>query len=227
MALYASDPIATLEHVDPLPVSGRNGWLGKRRILVIVTAALVLAVAGAMVLSRSSGPAFHDYDSGPVNTDSDTITSLPVEVGQVFTFGGIVLKNSTENPAVLESIRIDPPLGPEMTLVDVRVAGRDRRVGYVGSAVEFPPNRIPAQAVRPFQGAVVPARPDDPEVRGVEVLMGLRVNRSGEFGFRHVIVDYRIGGEQHRVRLNDGFIACAPARDYPPGCHLGTFFEKK
>lgn len=224
MAVGLSNPIATLENVDRLPVPSRRRPIGKRRILLVAMVVLI-AVGGPVLLDRRSGRAFHDYDSGPVKTGSDTVTSLPVEVGQVFTFGGIVLKNSSQQPAVLEDIRIDPPLDAGMALVEMMVAGADRKVGYVGSAVEFPPTRIPAEVVRPWQGALVPGRPDDPQGRGLEILMGLRMDHPGEFGFRHVVVDYRIGGRQHRVRLNDSFIACAPARDYPPGCHFQTFFE--
>jgi hypothetical protein len=167
----------------------------------------------------------HAYDRGPVRTESDTITTLPSEIGQVVTFGGIVLRNRSSKPALLERIRIDPPLGPEMSLVDVKVAGGDRRIGYVGSAVEYPPHGIPAQAIRPFDGAVVPPRQDDPEGRGVEILMGLRVNRPGEFGFRHAIVDYRIGGKRHRVKLNDGWIGCAPRATYQHCRSDEAFFE--
>ena len=221
-----NDPIARLEDVDPLPVPDRSRWVGSRRIF-LVTAALVLAVAGAVVFSRSSGPAFHDDDTGPVRTNTDTVTSLPVEVGQVFTFGGIILKNYTDEPATLEGIRFEPPLGAAMSLVDLQVAGDDRNVGLVGSAAEFPPARIPAEALRPFEGAVVPRRSDDPKGRGLEVLVGLRVNVQGEFGFRHAVIDYRIGGRRHSVRVNDGFIACAPVDAFPPGCHLTTFFGER
>jgi hypothetical protein len=225
MASCATDPIGTLQNVDPPLSTGRSRGVGSRRIVLIV-AALVVAVAGGMVVSRVSGPAFHDFESGPVKTDTDTITSLPVEVGQVFTFGGIVLKNYTDHQATLESIRFEPPLGSGMTLVDLKVAGDDRNVGLVGSSVEFPPELIPAKALRSFEGAVVPSRPDDPGKRGVELLMGLRVNKPGEFGFRHVVVEYRTSGKSHRVRLNDGFIACAPIQDFPH-CHYDTFFDEK
>jgi hypothetical protein len=226
MTVCATDPIDTLENMDPVPNSGQSRWGGGRRIFFIV-AALVVAVAGALVFSRSSDPGVHDFESGPVKSDTDTITSFPVEIGQVFTYGGIVLKNFTDVPATLESVSFEPPLGSAMTLVDLKVAGDDRNVGYVGTSVEFPPARIPAKAVRTFKGAIVPVRPDPPfRSTGVEVLMGLRVNVPGEFGFRHVIVEYRIRGERHRVRLNDGFIACAPVKDYPH-CNTATFFDEK
>jgi hypothetical protein len=225
MASCATDPIDTLENVDPLPSTGPGRGVGSRRI-VLVVAVVVVALAAGLIVKRLSGPAFHDFESGPVKTDTDTITSLPVEVGQIFTFGGILLKNYTDAAATLKSLRFEPPLGSAMTLVELKVAGDDRNVGMVGSAVEFPPDRIPAKAIRPFEGAVVPSRRDDPRKRGLEVLMGLRVNRPGEFGFRHVVVEYRTGGRTHRVRLNDGFIACAPIRDYPH-CHADTFFDEK
>ena len=226
IATGAVDPIATLEDVDPLPVPDRSRWVGSRRIIFIVVP-LVLAVAGSLVFDRLTGPVFHDDDSGPVRTDSNTITSLPVEVGQVFTFGGIILKNYTNDPATLESIRFEPPLGSAVTLVDLKVAGDDRNVGLVGSAVEYPPTRIPTEALLPFKGAVVPRRSEDPKGRGLELFMGLRVNVQGEFGFRHTVLDYRIGGRLHSVRLNDGFITCAPVDAFPPGCHLATFFNEK
>jgi hypothetical protein len=73
---------------------------------------LVLGLGGAGVIyQRSTGRAFHDYDSGPVRTESNTTTGMPAEIGQIVTFGGIVLENFSHRAAVLESIRIDPPLG--------------------------------------------------------------------------------------------------------------------
>ena len=193
---------------------------------LLVVGALVLGlVGGAVIYKRSTGRAVHAYDRGPVKTESDTITSLPSELGQVVTFGSLVLRNSSSKPAVLERIRVEPPLGPEMTLVDLKVAGPDRRIGCVCSAAEYPPHGIPAQAIKPFPGAVVPPRQDDPEGHGVEILMGLRVNRPGEFGFRHAIVDYRIGGKRHRVKLNDGWIGCAPRATYQHCRSDEAFFE--
>lgn len=230
MAVRFPEAIGTLPVVEPPAVPAETRRPGGRRIPRLAVAAAVLGCValGLVVVKRSTGRAMHAYDRGPVRTESDTITTLPSEIGQVVTFGGIVLRNTSSKPALLERIWIDPPLGPEMSLADVKVAGGDRRIGYVGSAVEYPPHGIPAQAIKPFDGAVVPPRQDDPEGRGVEILMGLKVNRPGEFGFRHAIVDYRIGGKRHRVTLNDGWIGCAPLAAYPHGCPSGVaFFEPK
>jgi hypothetical protein len=226
MAVQPKDAIGTLPVVEPPAVPAETRRPGARRIRRIAAAAVLGCVAvGLVVVQRSTGPAMHAYDRGPVRTESDTITSLPSELDQVVTFGSIVLRNSSSKPAVLERIRIEPPLGPEMTLVDLKVAGRDRRIGCVCSAAEYPPQGIPAEAIKPFQGAVVPPRQDDPEGVGVEILMGLRVNRPGEFGFRHAIVDYRIGGKRHRVKLNDGWVGCAPRATYEHCRSDEAFFE--
>jgi len=227
MPVRAQEALGTLPIVEPPVVPAETGRVEGRRIVRFAVAAAVMGgvALGLVVMQRSSGRAMHAYDRGPVRTESDTITGLPSEIGQVVTFGSIVLRNTSSKPAILERIRIDPPLGPEMSLVDVKVAGADRRIGCVCSAAEFPPHGIPAQAFKPFDGAVVPPRQDDPEGLGVEIFMGLRVNTTGEFGFRHAIVDYRIGGKRHRVKLNDGWIGCAPRAAYRHCRSDAAFFE--
>jgi hypothetical protein len=175
-----------------------------------------------LIYQRSTGRAMHDFDSGPVRTESDTTTGLRAEVGQVVTFGGIVLENFSSRAAVLENIRIDPPLDSGVTLVDVKVAGKDRGIGMVGTDRVFPPSGMPPEAVRPLPGAIVPPRQEDDEW-GVEVLMAFKLNRPGQFGFHHALVDYRIGDKRHRIRVNDGFVLCG-GPDYPR-CDTEAFRE--
>jgi hypothetical protein len=153
------------------------------------------------------------------------MTSLVADVGQVVTFAGILLENFSSSPAVLENIRIDPPLDAAMTLVDVKVAGKDRGIGMVGTDKVFPPSGMPSAALRPLPGAAVPPHKED-DKWGVEILMAFRLNQPGQFGFRKADVDYRIGGKRHRVRLEDGFVLCGPDRDYQ-NCDLDAFADKK
>lgn len=108
-------------------------------------------------------------------------------------------------------------------MVDVKVAGRDRGIGLVGADVGFPPPKIRPESLRPLPGAIVAPRPEDSEW-GLEILMAFKLNRPGQFGFHHVVVDYRIDGKKHRVRLNDGFVLCGPAKDFPR-CDLDSFVE--
>jgi hypothetical protein len=214
MAVGLSRCIASLTRVQAFPAPSAKNGFGRQRIRLLVILVLVLGVGtAALVYQRSSARTMHDYDGGPVRTDSATTTSLVADIGQVVTFGGIILENYSENPAVLESIRIDPPLDSGMTLVDVKVAGKDRGIGMVGTDRVFPPEGMPSEAVRPLPGMIVPPRHEDPDW-GVEVLMAFKLNRPGQFGFKYALVDYRIGEKRHRIRLEDGFVLCGPDRDY-------------
>jgi hypothetical protein len=211
-----STPVATLRR---MPFGPRH-W-SKKHILVLLLL-VGTAMAGFMLEAvRSSRRIEHSAAHGPVTAGGGrTMTSMKVEVGQTFTFGGIVLFNSARQEAMLEGISVDPAIGPELTTVEIKAAGKDRKTGYVGTDSQFPPSLLPAQSLRPFVGTVVPGRRDDPEDAGVEVVFGLKVTQPGKYGFRHVVVDYRVGGKRHRVRLDDGFVACAPVRDFPSGCSL-------
>jgi hypothetical protein len=218
-------PVASLNRVDGAP---DPGWEGRghahSRVRVLLIAGLVLAsLAAILSYQRSSARATHSWDGGPVRTDSSTATSLVADIGQVVTFGGIVLENFSRSPAVLESVRIDPHLDPAMTLVDVKVAGKDRGIGMVGTDKVFPPSGMPSDSLHPVAGAIVPPRQEGDEW-GVEVLMAFKLNRPGQFGFRHAVVDYRIGGKRHRVRLDDAFVLCGPDHEYQ-SCDLDKFSE--
>jgi hypothetical protein len=219
MAVDLADPLGSLDRVDAAPTSKR--LLEDRRVRLFLIAGLVLALIGVAVMyKRSTGRAVHDYDSGPVRTESDTTTGIQAEIGEIVTFGGIILDNFSNRPAVLESIRFDPPLDSGMTLVDVKVAGRDRGIGMVGADRGFPPSGMPASAIQPLPGAIVPPEQGD-DRWGVEVLMAFKLNKPGQFGFHQAIVDYRIGDKRHRIRAEDGFVICG-GPEYPR-CDLDAF----
>lgn len=214
MDVNLAESVASLRRVEAPIAPGRTRrFEGGRKRLVVVGVMIVSLVGAAVVYKRSTGRAMHDYESGPVRTESDTTTSIRVEVGQVVTFGGIILESFSKKPAVLESLRFDPPLDSGMTLVDVKVAGKGRGIGMVGTDRGFPPSGMPPEALRPLPGAIVPPKHVDPEW-GVEVLMGFKLDKPGQFGFHHALIDYRIGGKRHRIRVNDGFLICG-GPDYP------------
>lgn len=190
-------------------------------VAVVVVAALI---GGVVVYRRTTGLAVHGSDSGPVRTESDTTTGVVAEIGEIVTFGGIVLENYSDQPATLERIRIDPPLDPGMSLVDVKVAGKQRGVGMIGTDRRFPPTGVPPEALQPLAGAVVPPKHVDPGW-GIEVFMGFKLNRPGQFGFHHALIDYRVGGKRHRIRVDDGFVICGPGQNFPRNCDLESFGE--
>lgn len=217
MSVALSRPVGSLAAVIPPPERSWKSRLGGRWTRWLLIAVLVLG--GSVVYKRSTGRAVHDADHGPVRTESDTTTSIHADIGQVVTFGGITVENFSKRPAVLEGIRIEPPLDPAVSLVDVKVAGKDRGIGMVGADVGFPPSIIRPETLRPLAGAIVP--PGEHEW-GVEILMALRLNQPGQFGFHHALIDYRIGDKRHRVRARDGFVICG-GPDYPANCDLEAF----
>ena len=227
MAVGVTQTVASLGQVDtaPDPAWKTRGRVWSRKPWMLI-AGLVLMLGSAIVITqRPSGRAMHSFDRGPVRTESATGTSLVADIGQVVTFGGILLENFSKSPAVLEGIRIEPPLDPAMTLVDVKVAGKDRGIGMVGTDRVFPPSGMPTNALHPLPGAIVPPRHED-DKGGIEVLMAFKLNQPGQYGFRHAVIDYRIGDERHRVRLSDAFVLCGPDKDYQ-NCDLEKFTESE
>ncbi len=217
MSVALSQPVGSLAGVNAPPARSWKRRLGGRWTRLLLIAVLVLG--GTVIYKRSTGRALHDADHGPVRTESDTTTSIRADIGQVVTFGGIILENYGKSPAILESIRIEPPLDPAVTLVDVKVAGKDRGTGQVGADVGFPTPHIRPETLRALPGAVVPPGEHD---WGVEVLMAFRLNQPGQFGFQHAVIDYRIGDKPHRIKVSDGFVICG-GPDYPGNCIIDAF----
>src|SRR5687768_2855484 len=130
MSVNLAQPVGSLAAVDAPPArTWKRRFAGRWTRLLLVA---VLVLGGTVVYKRSTGRVMHDADHGPVRTGSDTTTSIHADIGQVVTFGGIILENFGKRPAILESIRTEPSLEPAVSLVDVKVAGIDRGTGQVG-----------------------------------------------------------------------------------------------
>lgn len=78
-----------------------------------------------------------------------------------------------------------------------------------------------------LNGAKVPPEETPEGKAGIEIVFALQVNRPGLFGFKQVELDYRIGSKPYTVRLEDGFVACAPHADYRGGCPREEFFGRR
>jgi hypothetical protein len=216
---------AVCEPVDTLPTvttddGERHVRVSRKRRVLLVCALVVLAAAGVTAVAlRSSDDATYGAGEGPVTSGGGrTMTGIKAEVGQEVTFGGVVLFNSGQHPAIVERVSVEPPVKSGLVSVGIKAAGKDRKTGFVGADAGFPPQLIPPAALASVEGAVVPARSADPEGWGLELVFGFKVNQPGQYGFRHVVVDYSVGGKHHRVRLDDGFVVCAPVKDFPSGC---------
>lgn len=197
----------------------RRGTAPSRVVVAVLGLALVVWLVVAN--TRPNGRTVHAFDRGPLQMGSVTGTSMAAELGQTFTYGGIVLDNTADRPAVVEDVRAIPTFTSGMEIVGVMVGGRERQIGMIGTDPQFPPPDVAAH-LRPYRGAIVP--PDrTPGEFGLELFFGLRIDRPGEFGFRGFEIDYRIGKKRYTVRLEDRFLGCAPRGQYPDGCDLEHF----
>jgi hypothetical protein len=223
-----SDHLDTLGCVqpDPLPVATGGWFQERRRVIAVVVGLAILVGLVAVGYQRAYGRLVHGYDSGPVYTGSGTKTSFPVDLGQPFTYGVITVSNRTSRTAVLTDVRVKPSLPPGMEIIEVKVVGPNRKTAVFGTHRQYPPLEL-APHLRPLKGARVPPK-DTPEGDGgVEIVFGLKVTRPGMFGFRQVELDYRIGKKPYTVRLEDGFVGCAPYAEYQDRCSIEKFFGSR
>lgn len=190
----------------------------RRRRLLVAAVVGVVALTGAWLVLRPEGRVVH-HEGGPIeSSETITVTGAGTEVGQAMTFAFIVLGNTTEDPAVLEAVRLVPTPDPELfEVIDILVAGPERPTNAT-TGFGFPPAEL-AGFLRPLKGAVVPPR-DAPNARnGVNLVIGARLKKEGVGFFKQVQVDYRVGERAYTVLFDDAYVICAPAAAYEPkGC---------
>jgi hypothetical protein len=213
--------IVNMVQPDPTAVRRRR-WFQRRpvRVTIVVVAILLVAVVGYL---RAYGRLVHDYDSGPLTGGSSTKTSFPVEIGQPFTYGVIVVSNQSRSTARLTDLRVKPALPAGMEIVALQVVGPNRTTIGIGTDDRYPPPELVGH-LRPFKGTRVPPEDSPGGKGGVEVIFGFKINRAGMFGFEKVEIDYKIGTKPYTLVLEDGFVGCAPYADYKDTCSIETFF---
>jgi hypothetical protein len=171
-------------------------------LVALVAAVVVLNVVG--LLRYPGGPLRDPSDDGPLLLDmrpadqgSDAVgNSQPSDwaiAGQSYDFGVLTIHNPTPFTATVEAVTpLDPT--PGLTLVAVYV----RRTGSPSTGiVAFGPSGQdpdPATLDRDFvalPATVVPT--GDTHEQDAEVVVVVRSDRAGAFGFSALALDYRIG----------------------------------
>ena len=189
----------------------------RRRVAALV--AVVAGAAAVLVWARDDG-GLHSWKDGPLVSGDSTQNSIPVDLDQPFTYGYAVVFNTTKRPAVLEAVRVRPALPEGMEIIDIQTVGPEARVANVATELAFP-SSILKDHLRPLAGTTVPPRDDGEDTgEGLDIVFGLKVTKPGIYGFAQFDLDYRIGSTRHTVRLEHGFMACAPraAHNGPNDC---------
>jgi hypothetical protein len=188
-------------------------------LLVIITAAVLLGGAAAVVtLHTGEAPSPELPSGGPLSCRACDYVGIgvPESPGVTFTFGHLSFLNRGHRPAVLLNVSLRHA-SPAIHLVKVfAVLSQESPNGLTGTAARFPPSGLPERALHPFDGWRVPP---DPSGNGplTQALMGLRVNRTGQYTFRAVVLRYRVGATVYRDVFPYALRVCLPAKEYVHG----------
>jgi hypothetical protein len=129
--------------------------------------------------------------------------AMPMDVGDLGTYGAANLQNHGEAPVVLERVAYLHRT-PGLLLLGPILA----KNSGVGLIREFPPRRLSGK-LNTFKAASVPPFHDIKD--DVDVLVGVSPLRRGSFSYSGLEVYYRVGKKHYVVTFDEGVRVCAPA----------------
>lgn len=190
------------------------------RRLVVAAAFIVMAVVGTVVFwpDGSSG-------DGPVEDGGEGLVMASlVDVGQVVSFGHIMLSNYGKEPAVIERVRVVGATGP-LELLGVQARPIPNPRGQFLNQYGFPPTGYPGRPLK--EENVVPVastltEAGTPEER-LQLVIGVRATTPGVARAQGVEVAYKVGKVRYQEIFLNEFYLCAPRAEYrteegcPPG----------
>jgi hypothetical protein len=168
----------------------------RRGLFAAVAAAVCLAGCG------DSGP----RSDGPVKGLGQSEVTVPQNAGKAFVFGLPIVVNTGTEPAVLERIGAeDLPAGLEV--METFVVGPKRKFAQ---AYEFAwPSKTGAFDDRePVRGYRLPPQGDGKNKLSAQLVYVMRAPKPGNYRFKSVTVDYKVGDEEYRAVVPNGLFAC-------------------
>lgn len=198
-----------------------------RQDVALATLAVLAALGAAVALRPDHGRKLHSWreGKGPLGGGSSTMVGLAVDLDAPFTYGAAGVENVTDDTAVLEAVRVRPPLPDGIEVVGTGATGPNRNVPTVNNSRKWPADSI-KDALHPLAGTEVPPRATKAGRAGIDLVFGLKVTKPGYWGFAQVDLDYRVGNKEYTVRLDHGVYVCAPMASYPNGCDDDDRFMK-
>ena len=132
---------------------------------------------------------------------------MPMDVGDVGSYGAADLENHSDEPAVLEHVEfVDLTPGLRVSGPLVSRAG-ERPDGGVGLVREFPPTGL-RDALHPLHGfRVLPYHSFADDVR---VVVGVSPLRKGKLSFRRLKLYYHVEDKRYVTTFDMGVRVCAP-----------------
>jgi hypothetical protein len=203
---------AAAQRADRAAETSRLTW---RRTLALLAIAAVLLLG--WLVYRSVRPP----TPGPLHNPEASSLGLVRKTGQTWGYGLPVVINTGDEPAVLTRIEIvDPP--PGLRLVDTRVSGIRRKNYYFASSLTWPDRLGRFSDLHRVAGFEIQPENVAGWNRGAELIFAVRAEKPGRYVFRAVAVEYRVGGSEHRVILDNGLAVCVtragPGKPHKRGC---------
>jgi hypothetical protein len=194
--------------------------------LLLLLAALIVVLAAAVFSFRPRG-----LGEGPVSAGTGTSSSgQRLAIGERVSFGYVLLTNSGNKPATLESVRLLGVSGG-LELLGIRSRtipdeqGRGMFIGLSG----FPPNEWSSTPLDTNHVVPVPrtfSETGNPN-EGLELVIGVRATRPGVARARAVEFTYRVDDRRYRGVYEGSMYLCAPVENFTaetcPGEAEGKF----
>lgn len=191
-------------------------FLGRHHLSTAVAITVALGAGGLFAVHLNTRRIVYTGDGGPIpGVDGLFREGVAIETPERRTWGGLSLPNRNDDPIVIESFRVVPPLGGGFRFLGSAVAADPNR--KAAEAAAFPGYPAPDMELGPFSepvaGTVIPPHSD----RGVALVIGLEITNDGVFWWDRIDVDFRYKGRSYTVKNNVAHYFCAPKSAMPDG----------
>jgi hypothetical protein len=174
---------------------------GTRRLAL--TFALVVALAGVVLLVSVGGGRDRYEPGGPLASDRETRVTTHARPSSAITWGTVLPTNPTDHDIVIESIVPSEPVAG-LTVLGLGVS--DPRQGAVGTADRYPP---PGITPLPIAGTVM--TPRDGPSPFIQVVVGIRLDDATEGRIAGLRIRYATDGQRYETLLHDELVVQPPS----------------
>jgi hypothetical protein len=181
----------------------RSGEPARRTRRLALALAILVALAGAVLVVGAGGGRSGYEPGGPLASDRETRVTTHARPGSVITWGTVLPTNPTDHDVVIESIVPSEPVSG-LTILGLGIS--DPRRGAVGTADRYPPLGITPVDVA---GAVMTAR-DGPSPF-VQVVVGIRLDDPTEGRIAGLRICYATDGHRYETVLHDELVVLPPS----------------
>lgn len=178
-----------------------------------VTLALLVGIPAGWVLIDRVGT----EGDGPLDGGVGRIDGQPVEVADPYTMGSVLLRNESDEPAVIENVELLGIHGPlKLHGILSREWPPEDGPALSGGEDDYPP--VSAKAKPLSELNVVPVAQTRTEAgtpgEGIQLFFGVEITEPGVAWAEQVEVTYKVGNRRYKETFDRAFFLCAPRDQY-------------